>query len=197
MNERERIAEELRRVRDEVRERALHEGPVALPPPLATRTPTPMPTDPVPGTLVAPRRPDNSALNVLQSLAPGVEGGFFRRTLVRGLGRILLGRLVGVQERFNGLQVQFDNELLEYLEARLALTHGHYDSVLGIHSRHMAEIDERHLIVQEELVSHVHDLVKRIDLVLGQSERGRLSLEAALQDVRQRLLKLEERLGRE
>ena len=44
----------------------------------------------------------------------------------------------------------------------------------------MGEIDERHLILQEELVAHVHDLVKRIDLVLAESERGRLGLEFAL-----------------
>ena len=51
--------------------------------------------------------------------------------------------------------------------------------MLGIHGRHMGEIDERHLILQEELVAHVHDLVKRIDLVLAESERGRLGLEFA------------------
>ena len=43
----------------------------------------------------------------------------------------------------------------------------------AIHGRHMGEIDERHLILQEELVAHVHDLVKRIDLVLAEAERGR------------------------
>jgi hypothetical protein len=59
----------------------------------------------------------------------------------------------------------------------------------------MGEIDERHLIMQEELVAHVHDLVQRIDLVLGESERGRLGLELALRDVRARLLRLEEQLG--
>ena len=41
-----------------------------------------------------------------------------------------------------------------------------------MHGRHMDEIDERHLILQEELVAHVHDLVKRIDLVLAEAERG-------------------------
>ena len=39
-------------------------------------------------------------------------------------------------------------------------THRHYDEVLGLHGRHMGEIDERHLILQEELVTHVHDLVQ-------------------------------------
>ena len=39
----------------------------------------------------------------------------------------------------------------------------------------MGEIDERHLILQEELVAHVHDLVRRVDLVLSEAERGRLA----------------------
>jgi hypothetical protein len=39
--------------------------------------------------------------------------------------------------------------------------------------------------------------VKRIDLVLSEAERGRLSLEFALQDLRARLRRLEERLSRE
>jgi len=60
----------------------------------------------------------------------------------------------------------------------------------------MEEIDQRHLILQEEVVAHVHDLVQRIDLVLAEAERGRLSLELALRELRQRLVQLEERLGR-
>jgi hypothetical protein len=63
--------------------------------------------------------------------------------------------------------------------------------VLGAYARHMQEIDTRHLILQEELVAHVHDLVKRIDLVLSHAERGRLGLEATLADVRARLAQLE------
>jgi hypothetical protein len=59
----------------------------------------------------------------------------------------------------------------------------------------MGEIDERHLIVQEELVAHVHDLVRRIDLVLAESERGRAGLEFALKDLRERLRQVEERLA--
>ena len=58
----------------------------------------------------------------------------------------------------------------------------------------MADIDERHLILQEELVAHVHDLVKRIDLVLAETDKGRLSLELALRDVRTRLADLEQRV---
>ena len=124
-----------------------------------------------------------------------LEQGGLRRVVTRGLGR-LLARLIDRQEAFNSRQVQFDNALLDYIDARLEATHRHYDAILGIHGRHMGEIDERHLIMQEELVAHVHDLVRRIDLVLGESERGRLGLELALRDVRARLLRLEEQLGR-
>jgi hypothetical protein len=67
--------------------------------------------------------------------------------------------------------------------------------VLGHYGQHLTEIDQRHLILQNDLVAHVHDLVKRIDIVLAESERGRVSLEAGLRDVRARLVHLEERLG--
>jgi hypothetical protein len=90
--------------------------------------------------------------------------------------------------------VQLDNEILAYIDARLEATHRHYDDVLGIHGRHMGEIDERHLILQEELVAHVHDLVRRVDLVLSEAERGRLGLEFALKDLRTRVERVEERL---
>ena len=58
----------------------------------------------------------------------------------------------------------------------------------------MNEIDERHVLLERELVSHVHDLVRRIDLLLSGNERGRISLESALRDVRARLARIEERL---
>jgi hypothetical protein len=115
--------------------------------------------------------------------------GFLTRLLLR-----LLGPTLRAQTAFNARQVQLDNEVLEYIDARADATHRHYDRVLGLHGRRMAEIDERHLILQEELVAHVHDLVKRIDLVLGESERGRAGLESALRDLRHRLERLEERL---
>jgi hypothetical protein len=97
---------------------------------------------------------------------------------------------------FNARQVQLDNEILAYLEARFAATHRHYDAVLGMIGRHLADVDERHLILQEELVAHVHDLIQRIDLVLAEVERGRASAESALRDVRASLRLLEERLPR-
>lgn len=196
MSERERVAEELRRVRDAVRDRATAGDPSgrALPAHREVVTPGPMPPDDAPPPTTQPPRPDNADLNQLWALRGALEQGGLRRLLARGLGR-LLARLIDRQEAFNSRQVQFDNALLDYIDARLQDTHQHYDAILGIHGRHMGEIDERHLIMQEELVAHVHDLVKRIDLVLGESERGRLGLEFALRDIRARLLRLEEQLG--
>ena len=196
MSERERVAEELRRVRDGVRDRALAGAPAgrALPAHRAVATPGPMVPDDAPPPQKQPPRPDNADLNQLWALRGALEQGGLRRMVTRGLGR-LLARLIDRQEAFNSRQVQFDNALLDYIDARLQETHRHYDAILGIHGRHMGEIDERHLIIQEELVAHVHDLVKRIDLVLGESERGRLGLEFALRDIRARLLRLEEQLA--
>ena len=196
MSERERVADELRRVRDAVRDRALAGDPSgrALPAHREVKTPGPMPPDDVPAPQEQPPRPDNADLNQLWALRSALEQGGLRRMVTRGLGR-LLARLIDRQEAFNSRQVQFDNALLDYIDARVEDTHRHYDAILGIHGRHMGEIDERHLIMQEELVAHVHDLVKRIDLVLGESERGRLGLEFALRDVRARLLRLEEQLA--
>jgi len=192
-DDRLRVAEELRRVRDAVRDRALLEPDLRspLPAPAAVRTPGKMPPLPEPEPPTATPRPDNSALNAMWRILDAP------RRSVRGL----LGRLRGHaalqrQQDFNARQVQFDNELLAYVDARLDATHRHYDRILGLHGDHMGEIDERHLILQEELVAHVHDLVKRIDLVLGQAERGRLGLESALKDLRARVAALEERLRR-
>jgi len=195
VTERERVAEELRRVRDGVHDRALA-GPAAgttLSPHRDVAVPGPMPPDPAVPPPPLPPRPDNADLNALWTLRSAVEQGGLRRIVTRGLGR-LLSRLIDRQESFNSRQVQFDNAILDYIDARVQATHRHYDAILGIHGRHMGEIDERHLIMQEELVAHVHDLVKRIDLVLGESERGRLGLELALRDVRARLSRLEEQL---
>jgi hypothetical protein len=193
---RARVAEELRRIRDGVRDRALLEPDPRspLPPPAPVRTPERMPPLTVPPALPALPRPDNTALNAMWRILDAP-----RRSLRGILGRFR-GRGAGPalrrQQDFNARQVQFDNELLAYVEARLDATHRQYDRVLGLHGDHMGEIDERHIILQEELVAHVHDLVKRIDLVLGQAERGRLGLESALKDLRARVAGLEEQLRR-
>ncbi len=131
-------------------------------------------------------------MNALWRAEPPPRAGLAGR-LARLLER-LLGPRHQAQVAFNARQVQLDNELLAYVDARLAATHRHYDQVLGQMSRHLGEADERHLILQEELVAHVHDLVKRIDLVLAESEGGRLAHAHALQELRTRLARLEERL---
>lgn len=192
MSDREQVAEELRRVRDAVRARAGLE-PAALPAALPPREPDPMPPLPEAAGEGPPPRPDNAAVNEGWRITRALSGGGPRGLLARGLGR-LLARVLGEQELFNAHQVKLDNALLEYVDRRFDHTHRQYDRVLGIHSRHMAEIDERHLILQEELVAHVHDLVRRIDLVLGRSERSRASLEHALTEIRRELARIEERL---
>ena len=190
--DREQVAEELRRIRDGVRDRALLEpgARAVLPPPAAVRTPERMPPLP-PAEPPAPvPRPDNAALNAMWRILDAPLRGLLRRF------RKAEARALERQQDFNARQVQFDNELLAYVDARLDATHRHYDAVLGLHGDHMGEIDERHMILQEELVAHVHDLVQRIDLVLGEAERGRLGLESALKDLRARVAGLEERLRR-
>jgi hypothetical protein len=92
--------------------------------------------------------------------------------------------------------VQLDNEVLEYVEKRSAITHQHYDRLLGDLGRRLDEADERHALLERELVGHVQDLVRRIDLVLAEASRGRGGLEFALEEVRERLTRLEEVLRR-
>jgi hypothetical protein len=191
---RQRAAEELRRIRESVREAALLEprgGVLPQPRPVTPATAA-APAPVAAGSPAPPRRPDNSAVNASWAVRPEPSRGLWgllTRLLLRFLGPSL-----EAQQAWNSRQVQLDNEILEYIDARADATHRHYDGVLGLHGRRMSEIDERHLILQEELVAHVHDLVKRIDLVLGESERGRLGLESALRDLRHRLQALEERL---
>ena len=193
-DERARIADELRRIREGVRDRALLEpgGREATPPPVvrtpeAPRMPAAAPPPP------PPRRPDNAGVNDSWRIRSVPAAGGITGRLARAV-RGMLGPILEAQEAFNSRQVQLDNEILAYIDARLEATHRQYDDVLGIHGRHMGEIDERHLILQEELVAHVHDLVRRVDLVLSEAERGRLSLEFALRDLRTRVERLEERL---
>jgi hypothetical protein len=188
--EREQVASELRRVREGVRERALMEQTSAqlLPAALPVRTPEAMPAAETGALPAPPLRPDLGPVNGLWRTAEAAGGWAWRRL------RRLLRPGLRAQQDFNAQQVQFDNAVLDYVEARLAHTHAHYDAVLGVHGRHMGEIDERHLILQEELVAHVHDLVRRVDLVLAASERGRVGQEYALRDLRVRLARLEEKV---
>jgi hypothetical protein len=196
-DERAHVADELRRIRDSVRERALMEPPSGRPAaaPAAGRAPGPRqgsaeqpPAEP------SPVRPDNAPVNALWEQPARIARRGLRGRVEAWLRRALAPAL-DAQVAFNSRQVQLDNEILDYIEARARHTHGHYDRLLGQLGKRIEEGDERHLILQEELVAHVHDLVKRIDFVLGEAERGRLGLELALRDLRARLLSLEQRLG--
>ena len=194
--ERERVAAELRRVRDAASAQpiAARDAAAVLPP--ARPLPVTPATQPLASTVAAavePARPDNAAVNRLWPLPlahpPGGLAGRFFRFLQH-----VLAPQWDAQREFNSRQVQLDNEILDYIDSRFERTHRHYDRVLGDYGSHSRDVDARHLILQNELVAHVHDLVKRIDLVLAESERGRVSLEAALRDLRARLGRLEERL---
>ena len=190
--ERRDVAEELRRVREEVRRLALLPGEAPAPA-LSTpevRPPSAVKPEEMPPSEPAPEPPDAAAVNESWRAEAPAGGGLasrFRRLLER-----ILGPRFEAQRTFNSRQVQLDNEILRYLEARFAATHRHYDRILGGYGRHLGEADERHMILQEELVAHVQDLVRRIDLVLAESDRGRLALEFALEDLRARLARLEE-----
>jgi hypothetical protein len=192
---REDVAAELARVREQVRAQA--QGPrdpaAVLGPsrPLAEPR-SAQPEVPAPPPEPPPARPDAAAVNA-HWRAEGAPG---RKGLIARLLERFLGPRLSAQVEWNARQVRLDNEILDYIDARFARTHAHYDAVLGHTGRHLGEIDLRHMILQEELVAHVHDLVRRIDLVLGESEKSRMAQEHALREVRARLLRIEERLGR-
>jgi hypothetical protein len=191
--EKKDVAEQLRRVREEVRRRALLAGgtPAPAPPTPGVRPPQAVPREEIPPQEPAPAPPDAAAVNESWRAEAPAPRGRVRRLLAQ-----LLAPRFEAQRAFNARQVQLDNEILRYLEERFAATHRHYDRVLGQYGRHLGEADERHMILQEELVAHVQDLVRRIDLVLVESDRGRLALEFALEDLRARLARLEEGLRR-
>jgi hypothetical protein len=158
-------------------------APVVVPPP-------PAPAPPAAPELPAP--PDASGVNASwQAHASQGAGplGALRARLAR-----LLRPWLEAQRHFNALQVRLDNELLGYLARHFAATHGHYDRLIAADSVRMNEIDERHLQLQERLVAHVHELVRRVDFVLETAERSRLSGEADLRRIAPRLEALERRL---
>jgi hypothetical protein len=197
--EHEDVAAELRRVRDEARRHgppaddragARNPHPEPSPAPLPPRTPreaeaaSERPPDPPDATAV------NAAWPAQGRPSSGLSG------LLRRLVERLLGPRLQAQREFNSSQVQLDNAMLEYLEKRSAATHRHYDRLLGELGRRLDEADERHVILERELVGHVQDLVHRIDLVLADGSRGRLGLEFTLEEVKERLTRVEEILRR-
>jgi len=83
--------------------------------------------------------------------------------------------------------------VLRYVAERFAATHETYDPLLGALGRRLDEVDERHRRLEAEVLAHVRDLVRRVDLVLEESTRGQLAQDGALEDLRARLARLEER----
>jgi hypothetical protein len=142
-----------------------------------------------------PAPPDALPVNEAWPAEPAPARGLsaaLERFLLRALGPRF-----AAQREFNARQVRLDNETLAYFELRLAATHRHYDRLLGDLGRRLDEADERHRSLERELVRHVQDLVRRIDLVLLESNREQLSLVQALADARERLARLERAEKRE
>jgi len=148
--------------------------------------PEPLPAPAAAPALPAP--PDAAPVNDAWRAEPA-GGGLVRRWLERALRPRL-----DAQVAFNAHQARLDNALLEWLQARFAVTHDHYDRLHHAATRRMNDIDERQLLLQERLVFHVHELVRRIDFVLEASERSRLSAEAELRRLAARVGELEKRL---
>lgn len=142
-----------------------------------------------------PAAPDAGAVNAAWPAEGPPRRGL--RQLLAGIVERLLAPRLDAQRRFNAAQVRLDNELLQYLDARLAATHRHYDRLVTEQGRRLDDVDERHRQLERELVAHVHDLVARIDLVLVEANREKLALAFALEEARARLARLEQALRRE
>jgi hypothetical protein len=146
--------------------------------------------------------PDREELNRIWNVdtagaeAPGTLARWLAplRSPLRRVIRFALGPVVERQIQMNSAQVRFDNEMVRYVDERLDRMSRHYDRVLGLHGRRMEEIDERHLILQQELIRHVHDLVARIELVFEAAEQNHLYLEGTLRETREELARISARL---
>jgi len=141
----------------------------------------------------------NASWDTSSTLRDPPSGGWGRlfAPLKKPLQRLVgfaLGPAIERQAAWNSSQVRFDNELVAYVDARLDRLSHHYDHVLGLHGKRMEEIDERHSILQQELVRHVHDLVERIEFVFESAETNHLYVEGMLRETRDELLELLERL---
>lgn len=153
----------------------------------------------------APESPSRDTLNArwdvgtaMAEPSPGRLGRLFSvfRSPLQKLVRFALGPVVERQVQMNSAQVQFDNEIVRYIDERVDRVSGHYDAILGLHGKRMEEIDERHLILQQELIRHVHDLVQRIEFVFESAEQNHLYLEGMLRETKEELSSLLERLER-
>jgi hypothetical protein len=137
-----------------------------------------------------PEPPDAAAVNAAwaaEARSPAGLSGLVFRALDR-----LLGPRFAAQRDFNARQVQLDNAVLRYVAERFAATHEAYDPLLGALGRRLDEVDERHRRLEAEVQAHARDLARRIDLVLEESTRGELAQDGAIEELRSRLLRLEE-----
>ncbi len=193
----EEVAGALRDVRERVRSED-NPSPKPSPYPKPSEPHAPLgsvqPVEP-PSTQV-PNSPSTERLNESWDISTAFEtppqGRIARifsplRHPLQRLVRFALGPVVERQVELNSAQVQFGNELVQYIDARLDRISAHYDRMLGLYGKRMEEIDERHLILQQELVRHVHELVKRIDFVFETAEQNHLYLEGMLKESREEL----------
>ena len=147
-----------------------------------------------------PVSPDRSELNRTWDIATSAfihtpPRTFWRllspvRAILLRFYRFLLGPLLEKQTRWNSAQVRFDNELVAYLDERMDQMGANYDRILGLYGKRMEEIDERHLILQRELIRHVHDLAQRIEFVFENAEQNHLYLEGMLRELNEGVEKL-------
>jgi hypothetical protein len=193
--DRERIAAELARVRDAARAEARRATAASTAGAERPAAPAEGPLPAAPGDAAgasggptASARPAPPDAREVNALWPADAG---RRGLLTRLLERLLGPRLQAQRDWNAAQVRLDNEMLRWLEERLAATHAHYDALLGPLGRRLDEADERHRRLEQELVVHVRELRRRVDLALGDASRGRAGLEHQLDDLRARLDELE------
>ncbi len=188
-------------VRDKARARpeALEKRPALDPYQAGGEARSPLPSLEASAAASPPVSPDRSELNEAWDVAAALRdppasalGRLLSplRALLQRVHRFGLGPLVEKQTRWNSAQVRFDNELVAHLDERLDRMCANYDRVLGLHGKRMEEIDERHLILEQELIRHVHDLVQRIEFVFENAEQNHLYLEGMLRELKEELEKL-------
>ena len=187
----------LRRIRDNARSAAEPDQVLPGDPP-KTETQDALSPAEAPASPSAPLSPSRDALNSLWNIddrtaIPESNPSWLKSVLGR-IVRFALGPVIDKQVRMNSAQVQFDNEIIAYFDGRLDRMADHYDRILGTHGKRMEEIDERHLILQQELIRHVHDLVERIEFVFESKETNHLYVEGMIRETREELGRLQERL---
>ncbi len=164
-----------------------------------TKTDTPLENLIAPQQISDAKSPDRQELNTIWNLQQHITGknhGFLATLFlpIKTLLRIGHNALIDQQTQVNSAQVRFNNEIVEYLDTRLDRVSEHYDQVLGLHGKRMEEIDERHLILQQELIRHVHDLVERIEFVFESAESNHLYTEGVLREAKEEIGELKSKV---